>query len=45
MGTLAIIIMYGDIIGVISVVAYFVIKSAVKTALKEFEEEKQHEKN
>ena len=40
MGTLAIIIMYGAIIGVISVVAYFVIKSAVKAALKEFEEEK-----
>ena len=45
MGTLAIIIMYGAIIGVISVVAYFVIKSAVKAALKEFEEEKRHEKN
>lgn len=30
MGTLATIIMYGAIIGVISVVAYLVIKSAVK---------------
>ena len=39
MGTLAIIIMYATIIGVISVAAYFVIKSAVKAALKEFEEE------
>lgn len=45
MGTLAIIIMYGAIIGVISVVAYFVIKSAVKAALKEFKEEKRYEKN
>ena len=45
MGTLAIIIMYATIIGVISVAAYFVIKSAVKAALKEFEEEKRHEKN
>lgn len=40
MGSLAIIIMYGAVIGVISVVAYFVIKSAVKAALKEFDEEK-----
>lgn len=39
MGTLALIIMYAVIIGVISVGAYFVIKSAVKAALKEFEEE------
>ena len=38
-------IMYGAIIGVISVVAYFVIKSAVKSALKEFKEEKRYEKN
>ena len=45
MGSLAIIIMYGAIIGAISVVAYFVIKSAVKVALKEFEEEKRYEKN
>ena len=45
MGTLAIIIMYGAIIGVISVVAYFVIKSAVKSAGKELEEEKRYEKN
>lgn len=39
MGTLATIIMYASIIGVISIVAYFVIKSAVKDALKEYEEE------
>ena len=45
MGMLAIIIMYAVIIGVISIVAYFVIKSAVKVALKEFEEEKRYEKN
>lgn len=40
MGSLATIIMYAAIIGVISAVGYFVIKSAVKAALKEFEEEK-----
>lgn len=40
MGALSIIFMYGAIIGVISVVAYFVIKSAVKAALREFEQEK-----
>lgn len=34
MGTLAIMIMYATIIGVISAVGYFVIKSAVKAALK-----------
>ena len=45
MGTLAIIIMYAVILGVISAVAYFVIQSAVKAALKEFEEEKRYEKN
>ena len=45
MGTLAIIIMYAAIIGVISAVGYFAIKSAVKAALKEFEEEKRYEKN
>lgn len=45
MGTLAIIIMYAVIISVISAVSYFVIKSAVKAALKEFEEEKRYEKN
>lgn len=45
MGKLAIIIMYATIIGVISAVGYFVIKSEVKAALKEFEEEKRHEKN
>ena len=40
MGSLAIIIVYGATIGVISAVAYFVIKSAVKAALREFEQEK-----
>ena len=40
MGALATIIMYAAIIGVSSAVGYFVIKSAVKAALKEFEEEK-----
>ena len=45
MGSLSIIIMYAVIIGVISAVAYFVIKSAVKAALREFEEEKRYEKN
>ncbi len=45
MSTLAIIIMYAAIIGVISAVGYFVIKSSVKTALKEIEEEKRYEKN
>ena len=45
MGTLALIAMYAVILGVISIVAYFVIKSAVKAALKEFEEGKRYEKN
>lgn len=45
MGTFALIIMYAIILGVISAVAYFVIKLAVKAALTEFEEEKQNEKN
>ena len=45
MGTIATMIMYATIIGVISAVGYFVIKSAVKAALKEVEEEKRHEKN
>ena len=40
MGTLAILFMYAIIIGVISVVAYFVIKKAVKDALKEYDNEK-----
>ena len=31
--------MYAAIVGVISAVAYFVVKSAVKAAIKEFEEE------
>ena len=45
MGALATIIMYGAIIGVISVVTYFVIKSAVKAALREFEQEKSQQKD
>ena len=45
MGTLAIIIMYAAIIGVISAVCYFVVKSAVKAAIKEFEEENGYEKS
>lgn len=45
MGTLALITMYAVILGVISIVAYFVIKSAVKAALKEFKEEKRYETN
>lgn len=40
MGTLAILFMYAIIIGVVSVVAYFVIKMAVKDALKEYNNEK-----
>ena len=45
MGEIATLFMYGIIVGVISVVAYFVIKSAVKAALKEFKEEKRYETN
>lgn len=45
MGALAVLFMYAIIGGIISVVAYYVIKSAVKSALKEFEEEKRYEKN
>lgn len=45
MGALAMLFMYAVIGGIISVVAYFVIKSAVKAALKEYEEEKIYEKN
>lgn len=40
MGSLAILFMYAIIIGVVSVVAYFVIKMAVKDALKEYNNEK-----
>ena len=40
MGAIAILFMYAIIIGVISVVAYFVIKKAVKDALKEYNNEK-----
>ena len=40
MGTLAILFMYAIIIGVISVALYFVIKMAVKDALKEYNNEK-----
>ena len=45
MSVSATIIMYGAIIGVIFAVGYFVIKTAVKAALKEFEEEKRYEKD
>ena len=40
MGTIAILFMYAIIIGVIAFVAYFVIKKAVKDALKEYNNEK-----
>lgn len=40
MGAIAILFMYAIVIGVISVVAYFVIKMAVKDALKEYNNEK-----
>lgn len=40
MGAIATLFMYAIIIGVISVVAYFVIKIAVKDALKEYDNEK-----
>lgn len=45
MSGIAMLFMYAIIGGIISVAAYFVIKSAVKAALKEFEEGKQNEKN
>ena len=40
MGGLAILFMYAIVIGVVSVIAYFVIKKAVKDALKEYNNEK-----
>ncbi len=40
MGAIATLFMYAIVIAVISVVAYFVIKMAVKNALKEYENEK-----
>ena len=40
MGAAAMLFMYAVIGGMISVVAYFVIKLALKSALKEYEEEK-----
>ena len=45
MSSVALLFMYAVILGIISVVAYFVIKFAVKAALKEFEEGKHYEKN
>ncbi len=45
MGAIAMLFMYALIGGIISVVAYLVIKLAVKAALKEYTEEKQNEKN
>ena len=41
MGTIASLVLYAIIIGVISVIAYFVIKMAVKNALKEYNNEKE----
>ena len=41
MGTTASLVLYAIIIGVISVIAYFVIKMAVKNALKEYNNEKE----
>lgn len=40
MGAIAILFMYAIIIAVVSVIAYFVIKMAVKDALKEYNNEK-----
>ena len=40
METIAVLFIYAIVIGVISVVAYFVIKKAVKDALKEYDNEK-----
>lgn len=40
MGAIAILFMYAIIIGIISIIAYFVIKKAVKDALKEYNNEK-----
>lgn len=40
MGTLVALFMYATIIGVIALVAYFVIKKAVKDGLREYDEEK-----
>lgn len=40
MGAIAILFMYTIIIGIISIIAYFVIKKAVKDALKEYNNEK-----
>ncbi|MGN1299060.1 MAG: hypothetical protein ACI4UE_03660 [Candidatus Scatovivens sp.] len=39
MGAIATLFMYAIIIGVFSVIAYFVIKTAVKAALKEYNKE------
>lgn len=40
MGSLAILFMYAIVIGVISVILYFVIKKAIKDALKEYNNDK-----
>ncbi len=40
MGAIATLFMYAIVIAVISVVSYFIIKMAVKDALKEYENEK-----
>ena len=44
MGAIATLFMYAIIIGVVSVVAYFVIKIAIKDALKEYDNEKNNKK-
>lgn len=43
MGSLAILFMYLMIIGIISIIAYFVIKKAIKDALKEYNNEYKEE--
>ena len=40
MGVIATLFMYAIVIGVISFIAYFVIKMSVKDALKEYDNEK-----
>lgn len=44
MGAIATLFMYAIIIAVVSVIAYFVIKMAVKNALKEYNNEKMIDK-
>lgn len=42
MSSLAVLLLYAVIIGGISAIAYFVIKAAVKNALREYESEKKN---